>query len=212
MKIAAITSGLNIPSARFRIRQHLSLLQDKGIEINEYRPYIEKISTPAILNKMRRRYLLPIAGAELLLSCCMRIPGIVGSRKADLTWIERNFIPGFETLIKTLKSPRVLDVDDSLWISYLNSGYWTKIAAKNVDLIIAGNDYLANFYSDYCKKIEIVPTAIDCKRFKPGIVNRSSFNIGWTGTSGNFKYLYMIENAISDFLKKTSRFKISYCF
>jgi len=38
MKIAALASGRNTPSTRFRIRQHLELLRNAVLGVSEYMP------------------------------------------------------------------------------------------------------------------------------------------------------------------------------
>jgi glycosyltransferase involved in cell wall biosynthesis len=81
-----------------------------------------------------------------------------------------------------------------------------------MDAVIAGNSYLADWLSQYCKNVSIVPTAIDCARFRPRSDPREPigpqetfFTIGWTGTSGNFRFLSLIEKALARFLQSTSR-------
>jgi glycosyltransferase involved in cell wall biosynthesis len=120
-------------------------------------------------------------------------------------WLERCFIPGAEALVHLTKAPRVLDVDDAVWLmnplGKMSAGH----LARSVDAVIAGNSFLANWYSNYCNKVYIVPTAIDCQRFlikQNGSKTKNDlFVIGWTGTSGNFKYLKLIETPLARFLE-----------
>ncbi len=209
IKVAALTSGRKIPSARFRVRQHVDTLRHLGVEVSEYCPLISQHARlPGILGEIRKRYLLPIALGQVILNGFARIPGIVGAFKSDLTWIERNFLPGFDDIVRLTRSPRILDVDDAIWLSDpFGSGSAARFA-KQVDAIIAGNAYLADWYANYCSKVFIIPTAIDCERFKPrredsvpSAKKTGTFVIGWTGTAANLKYLESIERPLARFLK-----------
>ena len=206
IRVAALTGGRNTPSTRFRIRQHIPSLQSQGIQVTEYCPFISQhVTLPGFLGRIRLRYLPPVAAAQVTGNLMARIPGILGSRKSDITWIERNFLPGFESLVKTTKRPRVLDVDDAIWMSHLLGRQSLLRLLKNVDTLIAGNRFLADWFSKYCRKVYEVPTAIDCSRFRPknsreSVAEDESFVIGWTGTFVNFRYLVHIENALAKFL------------
>ncbi len=73
--------------------------------------------------------------------------------------------------------------------------------AKRMDVIIAGNTYIADWFSKYCRNIHIVPTAIDTTRYtkKEQETGDNKFVIGWTGTSSNFSYLNFIEKTLARF-------------
>ena len=206
LRIAALTSGDNIPSARFRIRQHIPFMKKHGIYVTEYKTYDNKHNLIEKLSKVHNSNLTPIVAMRFFTRFLMRIPGIIGTYKNDITWIERNLLPHFDFLVQlSNNSYRILDVDDSIWIGCFNAERSAKILAKNVDLVIAGNNFIAEWYSKYCKKVHVVPTAIDCDRFKPLLTEKketkkNNFILGWTGTSGNFKYLKVIEKSLSRFL------------
>ena len=206
LRIAALTSGYNIPSARFRIRQHIPFLKKHGVYVTEYKTYNNKYNLIEKLSKIHNINFTPIVAMRSITRLLMRIPGIIGTYKNDITWIERNFLPHFDFLVQlSSNSFRILDVDDSIWIGCFNAERSAKILAKNVDSVIAGNNFIAEWYSKYCKKVYVIPTAIDCDRFKPLIIElkepkKNKFLLGWTGTSGNFKYLKVIEKSLSRFL------------
>lgn len=203
ISVAALTTGANIPSSRFRIRQYISPLKSLGIEVREYCPFYDETQYFRCLSKIRRRYLPPVALAQFLLKGAARVPGLIESHKSQITWIERNILPGFEFPVHLTKKPRVLDVDDAIWMSSFLSGSSAKYLAQNVDVVIAGNSYIAEWYSNFCREVHIVPTAIDCHRFTPKNFSREGedkpFIIGWTGTVGNFKYLKQIEQPLKKF-------------
>jgi glycosyltransferase involved in cell wall biosynthesis len=140
-----------------------------------------------------------------MLNILCRIPGMIGTYKADAVWLERSFIPGVEALVGLTKAPRVLDVDDAIWLMTPLGAKSARLLTRSVDAVIAGNSFLADWYSNYCKKVHIVPTAIDCRRFFPKKNSSENGNglfvIGWTGTSSNFKYFKLIEKPLARFLE-----------
>ncbi|WP_019451249.1 glycosyltransferase family 4 protein [Cupriavidus sp. BIS7] len=214
MKIAALTSGLNVPSARFRVRQYLPALRRGGLDVTEYCPRISQAARlPGKLGQVRVRYFPPLLVGQAVTNFVCRIPGIVGSFRADVTWLERNFVPGLDDLSRIVHTPLVLDIDDAIWL-------YNPLGAKTVgrlvsraEMVLAGNQYLADWCSQFCENIRIIPTAIDTERFRPREqVKRDGapFVVGWTGTSGNFRFLEMIEPALSAFFRDvpTARFLV----
>lgn len=207
LKVAAITGGRDLPSARFRIRQNIGLLVGHGICVTEYCPPLSQHARlPGRLGRIKLRYLAPIAALQTSVNAALRLPTIGRSYQADVTWIERRFVPGLEWLASLTRRPRVLDVDDALWLEGAMGGMGTAQLAARMDAVIAGNSYLAEWYSAHCRTVFVVPTGIDCERFSPsgdreGRRKGSPFTIGWTGISGNFRYLRMVEKPLARFLR-----------
>lgn len=192
MKIAAYTPGKNIPSARFRIRQHIKYLSRRGIFINEFYP--SKTSYPPI-NKSERLFW----AAEVF---PQRFFQALKSYRYELTLLQREMISTLYTFEPFTKIPRVLDVDDAIW----NNGY---SAVKNLsrccDTIICGNNYLAENFSKWNKNIVVLPTAVDTKRFAPRSKiekNMKIKRIVWSGSSSGFKYLYENEDVLETMLER----------
>jgi glycosyltransferase involved in cell wall biosynthesis len=77
--------------------------------------------------------------------------------------------------------------------------------ARSVDTVIAGNSFLADWYGRHCSDVRIVPTAVDCERYRPKAADTDGpFVIGWTGTSGNFPYFEIVEAPIARFMSDHS--------
>lgn len=214
MKVAALTSGLNIPSARFRVRQYLPHLRLAGLDVSEYCPRISQgARLPGRLGEVRARYFPPLVVGQVVTNLACRIPGILGSYKADVTWLERCFVPGLDDSSVLLKTPLVLDIDDAIWLySPLGVGMVSRLT-RRADMVLAGNQYLADWCSQFCKNIKIIPTAVDVDRFKPRVIPKAEdapFVVGWIGTSGNFRFLDMIESALARFFSAspTARFLV----
>lgn len=204
MRVAALTSGRGVPSARFRIRQHLPNLSEAGLDVREYCPIISQVARlPGALGKVRARYLPPLIIGQTALNLALRVPGILGSHQADVTWLERNFIPGLDDAAMLLGHPLIVDIDDAIWL--YNPMGRSQIArlVSRAEMIFAGNSFIADWCSQFCKTIQIIPTAVDADRFVPRATPKAEgapFIIGWTGTSGNFRFLKMIEKPLEKFL------------
>jgi glycosyltransferase involved in cell wall biosynthesis len=188
IQIAALTGGLNTPSTRFRVRQYIPHLQKRGIEVAEHIPrWGESCGLPSPFKMVSR------------------IPGLIRSRHADLVWISRDLVQGYATFERLVRRPRILDVDDAIWLSRPFGKYGQPWVARGMDAVIAGNDYLADYYSRYCKTIYILPTALDTERYtpRPSVADSENrFVIGWTGLRSNYKYLEMIEPVLKRFLEE----------
>ena len=189
ISIAAFTGGLNVPSARFRVRQYIELLRDEGISLTEF-PAQTGTYPPS--NKLLR----PLWGAANLVT---RLPSVIKSYRFDLTLLQREMLSTFVTLEPLTKRPRVLDVDDAIWLHH--DGKFAEKLARNCDAVICGNQFLAENYSRWNPNVVIIPTAVDTERFIQGRVTEELI-IGWSGTSGGLKYLYEIESALYGVLKK----------
>ncbi len=187
IKVAALTGGLKTPAARFRIRQYIPRLAEYGIDVQEYIPFFHDN-----------------CGLPSPFKAFSQIRGVRASHKADLSWIGRELVQGYETFERFLKKPRVMDVDDAIWLDWPLGKYAIPHIAKMMDVIVAGNSYLADWFSKYCKKVYILPTAIDVNRYikrdDSKITHKEKFTIGWTGLASNYKFLKLIEQPLKDFL------------
>ena len=202
--VAALTQGAAVPSSRFRIRQYIGALADEGIRVAEYCPPLtQHVSLPGRWGRMRRRYLLPVAAAQLVANSVLRTPHLLASRKADLVWVSRNVVPGFDELIGLAGRPRVLDVDDAIWITDPRGEGNAARLARHVDAVVAGNTYLAEWYSRHNCNVVVVPTAVDCEIVRPAAIGgeRTDFVVGWMGTTGNHRYVEEIRPALERLLK-----------
>lgn len=205
MKVVALSTGRNDPSARFRIRQHIAPLAAEGIDVREYIPFIDKhAGLPSAIEERTPDFLLPTTHELWRFGkIAVRIPGLIGSYSADMIWLNRELFPGRYTLERFLRKPFALDVDDAVWRARPDGPSTMKKLGQNASAIFAGNHTIAEWFAPYSRNIHIVPTAIDADRFRPA-ENPSTlerpFVVGWTGTSGNFGYLYAIEGPLREFL------------
>lgn len=191
IRVAAFTGGVNVPSARFRVRQYISALRSMGIKIDEFASSLG--TYPPRGKAIRPLWMVGTLGA--------RLPDIARSYRYDLTLLQREILSTLVTLEGFTKRPRVLDVDDAIFL--YRKGRFARQLARRCDLIICGNDYLAENFARWNKNVTIIPTAVDTQRYMPKKNSRIKQQsiIGWIGTSANSKYLYRIETALSEVLR-----------
>jgi glycosyltransferase involved in cell wall biosynthesis len=201
INISALTPGVNVPSSRFRVRQYIPLLKDLGINIKEYPAKIDfNTKLPGILGKVRQRYIFPISLAWLGLKALSRTNEIIKSNRFDAVWLNSIIVnPLF--LEKFITRPLIYDVDDAIWIN--NEKVIRKIGSK-ANIIIAGNKYIAEWFSKINRNIVVAPTAVDTDRFCPnpeGYKNKK-FIIGWTGSGDGLRFVYEIEEHLNVFIRR----------
>jgi glycosyltransferase involved in cell wall biosynthesis len=196
IRVAALTSGRAVSSRRFRVEQHIDPLSDYGIAVTEYVPRISKYApAPAALRALSIAGKAAWHGAKL----GFRLGDIAGSWRADVTWLEREFYPGYVTFEPLLRKPLVLDVDDAIWLSAGESV--VRRIARNASVVMAGNSFLGDWFSQYVADVRIVPTAIDTNRFHPAETPPQPFTIGWTGSKSTLPYLAEIEGPLDRVLR-----------
>jgi glycosyltransferase involved in cell wall biosynthesis len=129
----------------------------------------------------------------------------------------------FEKLI-IKKNPNVIfDFDDAIWINNISEKNkklkWLKKPEKTMQIftmskiIIAGNNYLADYARRYNNNVLVIPTTIDTTYHKPFLLNKNKdiVVIGWTGSSTTlcyFEQLLPVLNKIMMLYKEKVKFKI----
>jgi glycosyltransferase involved in cell wall biosynthesis len=190
IKVTALTSGRNVPSSRFRVRQFIEPLSHFGIQVSEYPLRLRKY-TPNIFPPIR-----------FLVDACKtaaRVPGLLAARTSDITWLERELVPRRLTLEHRAGSKRLFDVDDAIWLTG-DSSFSEDIAIKSYG-VIAGNEFLAEHYRAAGARVWVVPTSIDTDRWRPlSKPQDSPWVVGWTGTSSNLPCLESLDEPLADFL------------
>jgi len=202
IKVAALTSGRDTPSSRFRVRQHIHALFSRGVKVKEFVPLIEKYrDLPRLPGGFRFAERILYAGLNVA-KLAVRVPAIVNSRRYDVTWLEREIFSGRATMEGLLKKPIALDVDDAIWLSGPHAARSAETIARQASVVLAGNRYIGEWFSQFCSDVRLVPTAIDPQRFRQA--DRPSFErrfaIGWTGLSSSYGLLYDIEKPLEQFL------------
>lgn len=179
--------------------------------MTEYIPPIEKYAEiPGFGASVPFRYKFPLTGILWLCKVAASVPGILGSYRSDITWLSRDLVVGLPTLEPILKSPLVLDVDDAIWCTWPLGCASARMSARRSALVLAGNATLAGWFSDYARRVEIVPTAVDVDRFVPiaGSDSPATLTLGWIGSGSNLAYVQDIVPALSEVMRRRSDVKL----
>ena len=184
--VAAYTHSARSATSRFRVRQYIPWLAERGVMVDDHIP----------LFATGCRLPSPFKTAA-------RIPALWTSRRADVVWLNRELVQGYATFERWLKRPRVMDVDDAIWLDWPLGRRCLPGVARAMDTIVAGNAYLADWFGQYCKDVRVMPTAIDVERYRLRDLEQArrqdEFVIGWTGLASNYKFLDLIGPALTRF-------------
>ncbi len=178
-------------STRHRVLAHLKALDSAGIDVALEMQTADRWSFFRPLHRL----------GELLRDTSFR-------PSADLIMMHRRtYPPIFARRLASLGVPVVFDLDDALYLpppSCTQGDGEGKRYRRNFDatcaaanLVICGNAELArNVPHD---RTEIVPTAIDCRRFKPSAITPATAPvIGWVGYSDNLPYLEALADPLRE--------------
>ncbi|MHB1331601.1 MAG: glycosyltransferase family 4 protein [Sulfuriferula sp.] len=192
IRVTAFTGGIAVPSARFRVRQYIPALREEGIEVKEsvsrfgqYPPQV--------------RWTRPFWALATLAE---RLPAVVMSHRYDAVLLQREIMSSFVTLEPLTIRPRILDVDDAIFLQ--RGGGFARRLAELSERVICGNNYLAEWFGRWNINVDVIPTAVDTERYLPDAETKpadSALIIGWIGTSGNYKFLYGIEDALAKVMR-----------
>ena len=195
--VAAFTGGVAVAGARFRLRQFIGPMRKLGIEILEN--YSSVSSYPPPIYSAWKHLVRPAWAA---VSLGERIPAMLRSRKADLTFLQREILSAHMTLEWLVGSPRIYDVDDAAWLS----GDPTAAGriARICEMVICGNTFLADYFSRWNPRVEVLPTAVDTERFHPSAAPGlgDTMIIGWSGAGDGNRQLETVEPALAKVLAK----------
>lgn len=200
IRVAALTQGRDAPAARFRVRQLIPALARRGVEVEEHAP--GRTPLYRLVRELRKGPLAPFAKPlHWLETIVMRPQSVWRSRGHDVTWLSKQLISGVPTLERFLQRPVVLDVDDAMWLVKPFGRAAAEQAARNADVIVAGNSYLAEYYSQFNSNVRVVPTVIDVNAFVPRTrESTSEFVIGWTGSRTTLPFLQQLDAVLAEFL------------
>ncbi|MFC2053197.1 glycosyltransferase family 4 protein [Chloroflexota bacterium] len=155
------------PSSRYRIFQFLQPLSEVGIQ--------SKILAAPERNPWKRLLYLP------------RLTPII--IESDVLFVQKRLLP--KLIMHTMEriNPRILfDLDDAI---FLRDQIREKVnmMLKSSSIIVAGNEYLANYARKYNQNVEVIPTVVDTNYYYPSPTishrNKSKIVIGWIGIDPN---------------------------
>src|SRR5438445_5691843 len=153
LKVSAYTTGLNVPSARYRVRQLIPYLGELGITVNEI--YSKAGTFPPSDGSKHFHWAIKNLGENLM--------KVLFQPDCDIAWLQKVLLSKHYTFERLLKRPMVFDVDDAIFLD--NGGHFTRKIASRAQKIICGNSFLAGYFERYNKNIDIIPTAVDVSKY-----------------------------------------------
>jgi glycosyltransferase involved in cell wall biosynthesis len=194
LRVTAYTGGDRVPSARFRVRQYIPYLEDCGVEVREFPARFG--SYPPV-----KRLLRPVWGVATIAE---RLRAAVRSHAAELTLLQREMVSTLTTAERFTKAPRILDVDDAIWL--LRGGRFAIAIARLCHTVICGNSFIAEFFRDHARNVVILPTPVDTDRFRPATDgHRPAGVICWSGSSSGMQFLEAIEKPLARVLARNPK-------
>lgn len=187
------------PSQRFRYEQYISYLENKGYSF-VFSPIINERDDKVFYSKggvLSKAFVT-------LKSLWIRFKDLMRYNDFDIIFIQRQalFVGStfYERKAFKSKAKVIFDFDDSIWLmdtspgnkkfEFLKNPDKTKINIKHAHLVIAGNQYLANYALQFNKNTIIIPTTIDTDFLKPmpQLRNTERVIIGWSGSVTTIKH------------------------
>lgn len=193
IRVAALTQGRNVPSARLRVRQLIPPLSARGVDLREsWAPLGAYPSGP--------RWMRP---AWLAASLASRAPQVLRSRAHDVVLLQRELISTLSTFERWTGRPRVLDVDDAIHLH--RGGRTARRLAGLCQMVVCGNAHLAGVFKEWNPNVAVLPTAVDPDHYRPLDPSEEGQRepaICWVGTHGNFQYLRLVQDSLARVLRQ----------
>jgi len=191
-------------SSRMRFYQYLPYLESKGLEFTLapffWDEYVRRLYAG------QRQSLRLVAAAYL-----RRVRTLLGARRFDLVWLEKEFLPWLPAL-PFAAVPYVVDYDDATFHRYdhHNRAVVRALLGRKIDavmrgahLVVAGNAYLSERARRAgASRVQILPTVVDTHRYPPYQHHGEKlFRIGWIGHPVTAGYLRIAAPALERFFK-----------
>ena len=127
----------------------------------------------------------------------------------DVIIIQRELYRGgnlaFEKMLRLKKPTIVWDFDDALYAQdgFKQTKHVEQMAAM-ADIVMAGNETLADYVKPYAKKVIVAPTSVDLRQYtvKDYTTQRDTIIIGWIGNPSNLKHLLVVITPLQIICKK----------
>lgn len=204
MRILAIATNPETgASTRFRVVQWGPYLARAGLSLSSD-TFFSSAGAEVLYQPGRR-----LSKLAYVLSGAMRrwVTLAHASRIADLLFIHREVFPlGRRCFFKKLEKfsgPIVYDYDDAMFLPQRQGrGILTRLedleTPKEImalsDVVLAGNQFLADYARRYASRVVLLPTCIDPEEFRPSDRPKSSSGciVGWIGSHSTAKYLHSL--------------------
>ena len=193
------------PGQRYRCEQYMKWLESKGFEC-VYSPILISAQEDKDFYSYKNYF---VKLSLFLKGIVRRTKDVLRARNFDIIFIYREaFMTGttfFERSLKKSGAKIIYDFDDAIWnfdVSQENKALgWLKNPDKIkdiislADLVMAGNQYLADYAKPLNNNVQVIPSTIDLDYYK--IPNRIQNEnkpvvIGWSGSLTTIEHFKVI--------------------
>lgn len=194
MQIVFLSTRQSKPSFRFRVEQMLPEFTRRG-----HQTRIEFLSSNSFARMRLYREL----------------------RGCDAVFLQKRLLSTAERwLLRSATRCLIYDLDDAVMfngdgVARGRSARRFNAICKTADLVVAGNNYLADFARPHTAHVTVIPTCIDTEAFHPKLrpseradashstetssVPQSLLTVGWTGSRSTNRYLNDLFPVLSQF-------------
>jgi glycosyltransferase involved in cell wall biosynthesis len=207
------------PSNRLRIEQYFPYLRRHGVKT------VRRSFMSSSFYRLRYRPGAPIRKALLLAwSMLNRLLDIRRCRDFDVIVLHREAFPFggpfIERLMARAGTPIVFDFDDAIYLHSSGEATWPMRLLRRPEktgeiirlsqAVIAGNETLRRYASQFSERIVVIPTPVDTEHFRPPkrVGERDRLVIGWIGSNTTSPYLRMIEPALEQIERRYPRVEL----
>lgn len=192
MRILMLSSGMRVPSSRFRMVPYARHFRAAGHECRVAHSFPEKYDfIPWLGFRPSQRLKRLVRHVHWYWSRW---------RGDDVVVIDREVFDdpttAFEERFRATASKLVLDLDDAVFLRYPEK--FERLAAM-ADLIICGNAFIQEWAAVRNPRTIVLPTCVELARYTEKDWTQPTprpVRIGWTGTNGNIRYLQVVAPAL----------------
>ncbi|MEO8069642.1 MAG: glycosyltransferase family 4 protein [Flavobacteriales bacterium] len=189
------------PGQRFRFEQYIPHLEKNGWQC-ELSSLVNEADDKVLYSKGNY-----FKKARFVAKCnTVRSRDAARANDFDIIFLFREALMSrsiaFEQRMRKSRAKLIFDFDDAIWLPNVSDANrrwrWMKDPGKTPklialsDLILAGNQYLADYSKPYNGNVMVMPTTIDTEEYQPAPRNGNGpICIGWSGsitTIQHFKY------------------------
>lgn len=201
------------PSQRFRYEQYLPILKQRYRVSHSY--LLDEWADKQYYAKGK----LLLKSWILIKSIAIRCKDLLNADNYDFIFIQREAFmlgtPFFEKQLARSKAKIIFDFDDAIWLeqissngpnnnlNFLKNPEKTSKIISVADIVVAGNEYLANYALPFNSEVRLIPTSVDTDRFRPNRENEKPLVcIGWSGSHSTIDHFTHATPALEKIKKK----------
>ena len=208
--LCILNGGVEHPSSRLRVLQHLALLKGRGIDADVF---VAKRRRAADLADLARR-----------------------ARRSHAVLVQKKLFARWKLPLLLGPAPILFDLDDAVFTVSPDererfgaeraekraASRRRRLAAvlRRSHRVIAGNRFLAEYAARFARDVTVLPTAVDLRLFPDGALRRArearraggrAPRIGWVGSRPSLRYLPALAEPLRRVLAETGGIFVQIC-